>query len=150
MKYIAPVEARNRIGNLKYLEQLRNLARRQRNNSTLGEIIFWQKIKNDRLGYRFLRQKPVGRFIVDFYCSKLLLAIEIDGDSHLKKKGSDIGRDEYLLQRGIITIRYKNEDILKMPERIIIKLKTLIISREKELSLSSKGECPTTGRTRGI
>ena len=79
-----------------------------------------------------------------------MLAIEIDGSSHLKKKGSDVGRDEYLLQRGVTTIRYNNEDILKRPEKVIMELKDLILRRQKELSLSSKGECPTGGRTRGI
>lgn len=150
MKYLAPEEARNRIGNLKYLDQLRNLAKRQRNDSTLGEIIFWKNVMSDKLGFRFLRQKPIGRYILDFYCSKLMLAIEIDGGSHLKKKGLDIGRDEYLLQRGVMTIRYKNEDVLKTPEKIIVELKDLILNRQKELSLSSKGECPTRGRIRGI
>lgn len=150
MKYLAPAEARTQIGNIKYLDQLRNLAKKQRNGSTLGEIIFWKNIKSDKLGYRFLRQKPIGRFIIDFYSSKLMLAVEIDGGSHLTKKGGDIGRDEYLLQRGIITVRYQNESVLEQPEKIINDLQIIIKRREKELSLSSKGDVPTLCRDRGI
>jgi|GEM_PF-434458 len=150
MKYTAPEEARNRIGNLKYLDPLRNLANKQRNNSTLGEIIFWKYIKCDKLGFRFLRQKPIGRCIVDFYCSKLMLAIEIDGGSHLTKKSVDIGRDEYLLQRGVTTIRYDNDKVLDNPDKIINNLINIINMRKVELSLLSKGECPPLADKRDL
>jgi len=49
------------------------------------------------LKYRFLRQKPIGNYILDFYCSKLLLAIEIDGISHEDRIDYDHKRDDYLL-----------------------------------------------------
>ena len=118
MKYLAPEEARCKRGNLKYLDSLRQLARNNRNYPTNGELSMWNILKNQKLGMVFLRQKPIGKFILDFYCSKLLLAIEIDGDSHDRKQYLDKGRDLYLEQRGIITIRYKNEDVLKNIEKV--------------------------------
>lgn len=66
-----------------YNPKLIPLARKLRNNSTRSEILLWEELKNRKmLGYRFLRQKPIEEFIVDFFNNKLKLVIEIDGDSH--------------------------------------------------------------------
>jgi very-short-patch-repair endonuclease len=67
-----------------------DLARLLRNNMTEAEIILWDKLKNRNIfKARFQRQHPVGIFIVDFYCHKYKLAIEIDGEIHLKKEVSE-------------------------------------------------------------
>lgn len=133
MKYIAPEESRTQIGNLKYFEDLRQLSRDNRKNPTNSEKLFWKLLSYKRLKLKFLRQKPIGKFILDFYCSKLLLAIEIDGDSHDKKQYLDKSRDLYLEQRGIKTIRYKNEEVLKNIEKIKQNLLEIIIKRKEEL-----------------
>lgn len=118
-----------RTGALKYLEELRVLARNNRRNPTAAEEMFWKNLKKNK--YPFLRQKPLGRFILDFYGSKLLLAIEIDGDSHDDKKYLDNERDKYFEQRGIKTIRLRNEEVLDGDcEELIEKI---ICEREKEL-----------------
>ena len=50
---------------------------------TEGEKILWQRLnKSQLLGFRFKAQHPIGRFIVDFYCHKAMLVIEVDGDIH--------------------------------------------------------------------
>jgi len=68
---------------IRYNSKLKQLARNLRNNSTLSEVLLWNELKARKVkGLRFMRQKPIGHYIVDFYCSKLKLAIEIDGDSH--------------------------------------------------------------------
>jgi very-short-patch-repair endonuclease len=55
-----------------------------RNQSTKGEIKFWcELLRNRKSGYQIYRQKPIDHIIVDFYCPKLKLVIEIDGTSHL-------------------------------------------------------------------
>ena len=62
---------------------LRDLSRKLRRQSTVAEILPWRQRRGKRmLGYDFDRQKPVDQFIVDFFCGKLKLAIEIDGESH--------------------------------------------------------------------
>ena len=74
------------------------MSRKNRNNITEAEKIIWNQIlSRDKTGYRFLRQKPIDRFIIDFYCSELSLAIEIDGGSHIKKKGTDDLRDKFFI-----------------------------------------------------
>ena len=91
---------------MKYLDVLRDICRVNRSNPTESEYKMWKIILSDRkIKQKFLRQKPIGQFILDFYCSKLLLAIEIDGDSHDKKFWQDKNRDQYLEIRGIKTIR---------------------------------------------
>jgi len=70
----------------------------------------WQFLRKNK--YKFVRQKPIFRFILDFYCRKLLLAIEIDGDSHNKKKNYDLERDNYLKAVNIKTIRFTNDEVL--------------------------------------
>ena len=133
MKYKAPEESRTKIGNLKYLEELRTLSRNNRKNPTISEKIFWKLLNYKKLDLKFLRQKPMGKFILDFYCSKLLLAIEIDGDSHDNKKYLDKERDLYLERRGIKTIRFKNQEILSDLDLVKSKLLIMIENRKKEL-----------------
>lgn len=133
MKYKAPEESRTKIGNLKYLEELRTLSRNNRKNPTISEKIFWKLLSYKKLNLKFLRQKPMGKFILDFYCSKLLLAIEIDGDSHDNKKYLDKERDLYLERRGIKTIRFKNQEILSDLDLVKSKLLIMIENRKKEL-----------------
>jgi len=118
------IEALNPIhGNVNYLSELRQLARRNRANPTDTEKRIWQIIlRDEKMGYKFTRQKPINRFIVDFYCSTLNLAIEIDGGSHIKKKDYDFARDRFLSQIGIKTIRFTNDQIIKDIEKVRDKI----------------------------
>ncbi|MDP2993407.1 MAG: DUF559 domain-containing protein, partial [Deltaproteobacteria bacterium] len=73
-----------------YNPKLKELARRLRNSSTLSEVLLWNHLKGKQMkGYDFHRQKPIDNYIVDFFCTKLRLIIEIDGDSHLFKGEED-------------------------------------------------------------
>jgi len=68
--------------------------------------------------YKFLRQKPIGGYIVDFYCSELRLVIEIDGDSHAETIEYDLERTRFLNALGLHVIRYTNDDILRNIEGV--------------------------------
>jgi len=110
-------------GNINYFPDLVVIAKRNRRKPTLAEDIIWQKLlRYQKMGYKFTRQKPINRFILDFYCSELNLAIEIDGDSHIKKKSNDELRDKFLFQIGITTIRFSNEEIINNLEGVRNKL----------------------------
>jgi len=66
-----------------YNPSLKEKARQLRNNATVTEIVLWKFLKSRQMcGYDFHRQKPLGEYIVDFFCNELMLAIEIDGPSH--------------------------------------------------------------------
>ncbi len=62
---------------------------------------------------KFSRQKPIADFIVDFYCSALRLAIEIDGDTHVEAVEYAVARTAALNARGITVVRYANDEVLK-------------------------------------
>ncbi|TYC01378.1 MAG: endonuclease domain-containing protein [Kosmotoga sp.] len=82
---------------LPYNPKLKELARELRKNSTLAEVLLWNELKKKKLkGYRFIRQKPIGNYIVDFFCKELFLAIEIDGSTHYEKGEEDIRRQKEL------------------------------------------------------
>lgn len=75
---------------LPYNPRLKQIGRMLRNNMTLAEILLWNQLKSRQLlGFDFHRQKPIDEFVVDFFCPKLLLAIEIDGASHEGKLERD-------------------------------------------------------------
>jgi very-short-patch-repair endonuclease len=71
---------RNRI--IPYDHRMRSIARKLRKNMTLSEILLWQQIRRRKLGVQFHRQVPMDKFVVDFYCHEIMLAIEIDGITH--------------------------------------------------------------------
>lgn len=123
MKYLVDIEAKSKRGNIKYLDSLREIAINNRNNPTQAEFIMWQYLRRNKFGYKFIRQKPMFRFILDFYCSELLLDIEIDGDSHDNRKNYDEERDKYLAKFNIKTIRITNEEVLTD----FLKIKNLLL-----------------------
>lgn len=127
MKKKIVYEALHPRGNISYLNQLLTLSRKNRKNSTMAEQKMWKELLMKRkTGYKFLRQKPINRFILDFYCSELNLAIEIDGSSHNKKKNYDEERDGFLERIGIKTIRFKNEEIVNHLDQVKDQLKKII------------------------
>ena len=65
------------------------------------------------LGYQLMRQKPLHHFIVDFYCSKLKLVIEIDGESHWLRFDADMLRQEHLENMGVHVLRFNDLDVKK-------------------------------------
>jgi len=148
MKKKFPCEALNPLhGTVNYLKELTSLSKTNRNNPTEAENKIWKELlRKDQTGYRFLRQKPINRFILDFYCSKLDLAIEIDGNSHNHKKGYDNARDKFLQQIGIKTIRFTNDEILNDLESVKQKLQfSLVKGRSPDLSRSE-----ASGREEGL
>lgn len=100
---------RNKI--IPYNPKLKEYARYLKKNSTFSEVLLWKEIKNKSLGVEFHRQVPILDYIVDFYCHELLLAIEIDGNSHLYKFGYDNKRQGRLEKEGIKFLRFSDLDL---------------------------------------
>ncbi|MTI19446.1 endonuclease domain-containing protein [Fulvivirga sp. RKSG066] len=98
-----------------YKPYLLPLAKKLRKNMTLGEVLLWNELKNKQLGYRFSRQIPIDKFIVDFYSKDLRLAIEVDGSSHYH--GDQPIKDEIRQKRleslGVSFLRYDDADVRK-------------------------------------
>ena len=111
-----------RINNL---TKYKNVRRMLRKNMTEAEIKLWNILKSKGFNkYKFRRQHGIGRYIVDFYCPKLKLIIELDGDQHLELKNIiyDQKRTKYFSSLGIKIIRFFNNDILKNTEGTWIKI----------------------------
>ena len=96
-----------------YKPYLKDLARKLRKESTLSEIILWQKIKKRSYGVQFHRQVPMLNYIVDFYCHEIQLAIEIDGNCHAYKYFEDLKRQDQLENYGIVFLRFTDLEIKK-------------------------------------
>jgi very-short-patch-repair endonuclease len=93
----------------------------------MAEVLLWNEIKKDKLNYRFLRQRPIGRYIVDFYCPSLNLAVEIDGAaSHDCKIEKDKERQKELELLGIKFIRFADADVRHNLEGVLQILKVEI------------------------
>jgi very-short-patch-repair endonuclease len=105
---------------LPYKRHLVELARQNRSNLSPAEKKIWYEVlcRKQFKGYKFTRQKPIADFIVDFYCSKLQLVIEIDGDSHAESKEYDEVRTKMLNQYGLRVLRYSNRDVLNNIEGV--------------------------------
>ena len=90
-------------------------ARKLRETMTEPELKLWDYLKTKPGGFKFRRQHPIAGFVLDFYCHKLRLSIEIDGGYHLKKeqREKDKERTEYLHSVGITEIRYTNDQVSK-------------------------------------
>ena len=96
------------------------LARIQRLNLTKSEQIMWLKLKNKQVhGYKFRCQHPVYRYILDFFCHKAMLAIEIDGDIHKDRKEYDMYRDQYMESIGIKTLRFSASEVFSNIDHVI-------------------------------
>ena len=107
---------------LQYNKELKAISRTLRKNMTGAERLLWSKIRNRQLkGYQFYRQKIVGDYIVDFYCPKALLIIEVDGSQHYssEEKQKDRVRDEYMAQIGLRVLRFSNREVLKNIDEVI-------------------------------
>ncbi len=97
---------------LSYNPALKEKARQLRNDSTKTEILLWTFLKGKQLrGYDFHRQKPIDDYVVDFFCNELMLAIEIDGVSHIGKELYDAKRQIRLEELGVRFLRFKDDDV---------------------------------------
>jgi len=108
----------------KNLKQMEPYRRKLRKNMTAAEVALWLMIKNKQLNNeRFLRQYSVGRYIVDFYCPKHKLAVELDGEVHLYQEEYDAKRTEYLNTLGITVLRFENFEVFDYPMRTLDEIK---------------------------
>ena len=117
-----------------YEPYLKELARKLRNNMTKSEVRLWQYLKRDQLhGYDFHRQKPIDRYIVDFFCNKLRLAIECDRSSHqiVEVFQKDTKKTKRLNQLGIHVLRFSDWQILNDTENVIRAIEAYIIDFEE-------------------
>ncbi|MEK6550648.1 MAG: endonuclease domain-containing protein [Pseudomonadota bacterium] len=95
-------------------------ARRLRKQQTEAEQRLWKHLRNRRFcGYKFRRQAPIGRYVVDFVCISPKIVIEVDGGQHALRVNEDMERTRYLESLGYCVIRFWNTDVLRNIESIL-------------------------------
>ena len=115
-------------------------ARELRSAMTPAEKILWRELRANKLGVHFRRHAcPGGRcqgqvvegFIVDFYCHKAGLVIELDGSIHEEEtqRESDAERDKALNELGLQIVRFRNEEVLMNLSRVVRRIQELISIR---------------------
>ena len=119
-------------GFLPYDKKLTALARQNRSNPTQAERTIWREILRKRqfACFKFLRQKPIGGYIVDFYCAELRLVLEIDGESHAETAEYDAERTTFLNSLGLRVLRYTNDEVLKNLEGVYEDLMRQLLLEE--------------------
>lgn len=116
-----------------YNQHLKQLSRDLRNNSTLGEVLLWKQLKGRKMmGYQFMRQKPIEKYIVDFYCSKLKLVIEVDGSSHNDKVEEDMKRQNEIEKLGIRFLRFDDGIVKSQMFHVLRGIEDFIVELEKQ------------------
>lgn len=114
---------------VKYNPKLKKLARKLRNKSTKAEIRLWNQLRNGKLnGFDFHRQKPIDKFIVDFFCYKLRLCIEVDGVTHNDPLVQDRDRkkEARLKELGYNILRYQDNDVIDNIDGVILEIQNYI------------------------
>lgn len=119
----------------RYNPKLKKLARNLRKNGTKSEIVLWRYLRNKQLlGFDFHRQKPLGNYIVDFYCPEVRLAVEVDGYSHMQPEivEKDLKKENYLRGKGIRLLRIKNEEVLGDITFVLSKIENATAVKDKQ------------------
>jgi very-short-patch-repair endonuclease len=104
-------------------------AKELRRDMTPAEKILWQELRANKLGVHFRRQQVIAGFIVDFYCHKAALVIEVDGDIHDLQQEEDARREKVLREMGLRIVRFRNEEVVKNLSAVVGNVRELVESR---------------------
>jgi very-short-patch-repair endonuclease len=108
-----------------------------RRNQTEAERRLWYHLRAHRfMGLKFKRQKPMGRYIVDFVCVEHRLIIELDGGQHTEQMTYDQHRDAWLRSQGYTVLRFWNNDVMQRLESVLERIRCTL----------SPDPSPTSGR----
>ncbi len=100
-------------------KRIRGFAKKLRREPTNAETAMWRLLRSRRLElFKFRRQVPFQRFILDFVCFEKRFIIEIDGSQHADSE-RDAARDAVLLAEGFRVARYWNNDVLQQPTAVL-------------------------------
>ena len=106
---------------------LRVFARKLRNIPTPSEKLLWRRIRRKQIeGVEFHRQVPLDKYIVDFYCHELGLAIELDGRIHDHQIGEDMIRQSKLESFGIVIIRFTNDEVEQDLDGVLMRIRGVV------------------------
>ena len=127
---------------IRYNPKLKEIAKHLRNHSTKAEIKLWTYLKGKQVvKYDFHRQKPIDNYIVDFFCNKLMLAIELDGYTHIFEEvvEKDKQKEQKLRELGVRILRFTDDEVMNNIEGILANIEDWI-KEHTPLSPLDRGE----------
>jgi very-short-patch-repair endonuclease len=99
---------------------MNDYARELRNNATNAERLLWQRLRRRQLnGFKFRRQRPIGRYICDFVCLEAAIVVELDGSQHVTQEPYDANRYTLLRSNGFRVLRFWNNDVLLHTDSVV-------------------------------
>ena len=116
-----------------YNQKLIINSRTLRSDMTDAERLLWKRLRFKQVcGLPFYRQKPLLKFIVDFYCPKAKLVIELDGSQHLEEehRAADAERDAALAGLGLRVLRFDNRQVLTEIEAVMVVIDAVVCERK--------------------
>jgi very-short-patch-repair endonuclease len=122
---------------LPYNKELLNYSQSLRENMTDAERRLWLKLRLKQLGgHQFYGQKIIGKYIVDFFCPKAKLIIEVDGSQHMYGKVAAVDRirDAFMAQLGYRVLRVNDNDVLNNIEGVVEVISEMIVVKGKNPS----------------
>jgi len=98
-------------------------ARRRRREQSPPEGILWSKLRNRGIGYKFRRQHPIDRYVLDFYCDEAMLGVEVDGfDAHVERVAQDRRRDARIADYGVHVLRFAATDVSRNLDGVLLTI----------------------------
>lgn len=108
-------------------EKALNNAKTLRTQQTDAEQRLWYHLRAHRfMDVKFKRQKPLGRYIVDFVCLELRLIIEVDGGQHAEQVEYDQRRDAWLRSEGYTVLRFWNNEVMQQLEGVLEQIRLAV------------------------
>ncbi len=121
--------------------RLFGFARTIRNNPTEAEALLWSRLRGKQTGFKFRRQHPFSKYVVDFYCHAMKYVIEVDGGIHEEAVHQFEDEHKYidLEAKGILVQRFSNEEVLNDIETVMLQIhNSLSARRKKYLNIESE------------
>ena len=118
---------KNIVTNQKVTQEKLQRAKELRREMTPAEKILWEELRANKLGVHFRRQQVIQGFIVDFYCHKAGLVIEVDGDIHDLQKEEDERREKVLRELGLRIVRFRNDEVVRDLSAVVGRIKEFIL-----------------------
>ena len=124
------MSVKNIIPGQKVTKEKLQRAKELRHDMTPAEKILWNELRANKTGVHFRRQQIIAGFIVDFYCHRAALVVEVDGDIHDLQQEEDARREEVLKELGLQVIRFWNGEVMKDLSAVVGRIKASISTKE--------------------
>ena len=117
---------KNIVTNQRVSKEKLQRAKELRRDMTAAEKMLWEELRANKLGVHFRRQQIIEGFIVDFYCHKAGLVVEVDGDIHDLQQDEDARREKALSELGLRVIRFGNDEVARNLSGVVERIKQFI------------------------